>query len=74
MMESPLCRRTNRQKSITGEHMAKSRLDEELKAGKPEAVQVYTPEVLGKTYIGDTIANDADSVVGESCRPRSVRS
>lgn len=26
--------------------------------------KVYTPEVLGKTYIGDTIANDADSVVG----------
>ncbi|OPX68159.1 MAG: 30S ribosomal protein S3Ae [Methanoregulaceae archaeon PtaB.Bin108] len=26
--------------------------------------KVYTPEVLGKTYIGDTIANDADSVIG----------
>lgn len=26
--------------------------------------KVYTPEVLGKTYIGDTIANDANSVVG----------
>ena len=26
--------------------------------------KVYTPEVLGKTYIGDTIANDAEGVVG----------
>ncbi len=26
--------------------------------------KVYTPEVLGKTYIGDTIANDAEQVVG----------
>jgi len=26
--------------------------------------KVYTPEVLGKTYIGDTIANDAENVVG----------
>ena len=27
--------------------------------------KVYTPEVLGKTYIGDTIANDAEGVVGK---------
>jgi len=26
--------------------------------------KVYSPEVLGKTYIGDTIANDAENVVG----------
>ncbi|HNB04111.1 MAG TPA: 30S ribosomal protein S3ae, partial [Methanoregulaceae archaeon] len=26
--------------------------------------KVYTPDVLGKTYMGDTIANDAESVVG----------
>ncbi|MCQ8893598.1 MAG: 30S ribosomal protein S3ae [Methanolinea sp.] len=26
--------------------------------------KVYAPEVLGKTYIGDTIANDPESVVG----------
>ncbi len=26
--------------------------------------KVYTPENLGKAYIGDTIANDAESVVG----------
>src|SRR5512136_2771002 len=26
--------------------------------------KVYTPEILGKTYIGDTIANDPESVVG----------
>ncbi len=26
--------------------------------------KVYTPENLGKVYIGDTIANDAESVVG----------
>ncbi|MCU0632969.1 MAG: 30S ribosomal protein S3ae [Methanolinea sp.] len=26
--------------------------------------KVYTPEVLGKTYIGDTISNDAENVVG----------
>jgi small subunit ribosomal protein S3Ae len=26
--------------------------------------KVFTPEVLGKTYIGDTVANDAEGVVG----------
>ncbi len=26
--------------------------------------KVYTPDVLGKTYMGDTVANDAESVVG----------
>lgn len=26
--------------------------------------KVYTPEILGKTYIGDTIANDPESVIG----------
>ena len=26
--------------------------------------KVYAPENLGKAYLGDTIANDAESVVG----------
>ncbi|HQC12870.1 MAG TPA: 30S ribosomal protein S3ae, partial [Methanoregulaceae archaeon] len=26
--------------------------------------KVYTPDNLGKVYIGDTIANDAENVVG----------
>ena len=43
----------------------RNKLEEELKAGRPRAgTKVYTPDQLGKYYLGDTIANDPESVVG----------
>ena len=47
-------------------HMAKKKqVGRRVEGWKAKSwFKVHTPETLGKAYIGDTIANDADSVVG----------